>query len=70
LHLAIWLQCSEPRDRVFGLLGLLKLSTQESSVLVNLAPDYTKSVADVYSDATRACIAECNPPLGARHIWL
>ena len=62
LHLAIWLQCSEPRDRVFGLLGLLKLSTQESSFLANLAPDYTKSVADVYSDATRACIAECNPP--------
>ena len=27
LHLGIMLQCSEPRDRVFGLVSLLRLST-------------------------------------------
>lgn len=58
----IWLQCSDPRDRVFGILGLFKLSTKQSPPLVNLAPDYTKSVVDVYSDATRACIGECDAP--------
>ncbi|KAM0709958.1 hypothetical protein Q7P35_002320 [Cladosporium inversicolor] len=55
-------QLNDPRDRVFGMLGLLKLSTEQSPSRVNLAPDYTKSVVDVYSDATRACIGECDPP--------
>lgn len=62
LHRSTLLQCSEPRDRVFGLLGLLKLFKKRRPSPAILAPDYTKSVADVYCDATRACIGECDGP--------
>jgi hypothetical protein len=58
LRSAVGLRCSEPRDRVFGLLGLLTLSTRKSPHLVNLAPDYTKSVVDLYCEVTRACVGE------------
>jgi len=56
------LQCSEPRDRVFGLVSLLRLSTMRFPYPVELAPDYNKSVVDVYCDATRACFKECDDP--------
>jgi hypothetical protein len=55
------LQCSEPRDRVFGLSGILKRSTKKCQISVH-APDYTKSIVDVYCDATRACVSDCNQP--------
>jgi hypothetical protein len=40
------LQCSEPRDRVFGILALVK----ECSV-GDIKVDYSRSVVDVYTDA-------------------
>jgi hypothetical protein len=52
------LQCSDPRDRVFGLISLLRMSAR--SLPLELAPDYTKSVVDVYCDATRYCLGECD----------
>ena len=45
------LRSSELRDRVFGLIGLLRLVAPKRSFHV----DYTDSVADVYCDATREC---------------
>ena len=62
LHRGIWLQCSEPLDRVFGLLGFARHATRERTAYASLTPDYTRSVVDVYCDATRYCIGECNPP--------
>ena len=62
LYPGIMLQCSEPRDRVFGLLSLLKVSTRKRLFPVDLAPNYTRSVVDVYCDATRACLDDCEDP--------
>lgn len=56
LTLCTELQCSEPRDRVFGLLGVLGLSAYGRPLPQNLVPDYTMSVADVYRDAIIACL--------------
>ena len=54
------LLCSEPRDPFFGLLGLLKASKLGRVLSVDLVPDYTKSIVDVYCDATRACFQNHN----------
>lgn len=56
------LQCSEPLDRVFGFFGILRLSTKICPVTAYLAPDYTRSAADLYCDATRFCMGEDNRP--------
>lgn len=49
--------CSQPVDHVFGLLGLYReFSGQELPSL--LRPDYSKSVEDVFIDATRQAILE------------
>lgn len=49
--------CSQPIDHVFGLLGLYReFSGSELPVL--LRPDYSKSVEDVFIDATRQAILE------------
>jgi hypothetical protein len=49
------LKFSEPRDRVFGLIGL-----DPRLLAPGLAPDYTDSVIDVYCNATKQCIKESN----------
>lgn len=64
LFMGSLLQCSKPQDRIFGYLGILRLSTKKCPLPMSLAPDYTKSVADVYCDATRYCIDECD------ELWL
>lgn len=56
------LKCSEPRDRVFGVLGIkrwtqVQCPDPEASERL-LRPDYKKPVVDVYRDATRAAILE------------
>jgi hypothetical protein len=49
--------CSEPRDKVYALLGLSRWSAAGNYPL-DVFPDYTKSVRDVLRDATRAAICE------------
>jgi hypothetical protein len=49
------LKFSEPRDRVFGLIGI-----DPRLLAPGLAPDYTDSVIDVYCNATKQCIKESN----------
>ena len=52
----IWFHCLDPRDRIFALLSL----TQEGSsgqIPRLVYPDYTKSLDEVYRDATRYCLA-------------
>lgn len=43
---------SDPRDQVFGLLGLLPEGGQRSAIVV----DHTKTIEEVYIEATRAII--------------
>jgi hypothetical protein len=52
---------SDPRDKIFALHGLC------SELQINTpVPDYTKSVADVYREATIACITHDQ---GLRHLY-
>lgn len=46
-------RCKDPRDRVYGLLGLLN-----PDVATAIVPDYTLSVVDVYANAIRAGFGE------------
>ncbi|KAH7120900.1 heterokaryon incompatibility protein-domain-containing protein [Dendryphion nanum] len=41
--------CQDPRDKVYGLLGLL-----DSTTGTRVIPDYTKSIQEVYHDVTMA----------------
>lgn len=54
LYLARSLSVTDPRDRVFGMLGLMRLD----SIPRELQPDYQKSVGDVFRDATRYALQE------------
>ena len=46
-------QASDPRDQIFGLLGLATFSSNNSSYVPPLlTPDYEKSVEEVFRDAT------------------
>ncbi|KAL9597517.1 MAG: hypothetical protein Q9219_005100 [cf. Caloplaca sp. 3 TL-2023] len=59
LHLRFWgRDCSDPRDRVFALIGILNqtLAAMSSSEVHIIAADYSKSVGDVYCDTSRAVL--------------
>ena len=47
---------TDPRDRVYALLGLLP--TTDNSLSANIQPDYRKSIQNCMRDATRAIIAD------------
>ncbi|KAH6642040.1 heterokaryon incompatibility protein-domain-containing protein [Boeremia exigua] len=47
--------CADPRDKVYSILSLLPLQSDGSA---RMTPDYTKSVFEVYSEATRLWISE------------
>ena len=52
--------CLNPRDKVFGLLGLLDSDDRRLLDVEGLIePDYTKSVMAVYRDISRALIMLC-----------
>lgn len=42
-------RCSDERDRIYGVLGLLREPYHD----IGIIPDYTRTVAEVYSDAAR-----------------
>ncbi|KAH8671507.1 heterokaryon incompatibility protein-domain-containing protein [Xylariales sp. PMI_506] len=62
MRLAQWRLASEPRDKVFGILGLLpQLSTEPEDGAPDhrlIIVDYQKSLAQVLCDATRYAIQE------------
>ena len=47
------LKATDSRDKIYGLLGL-----DSSNEQLGIAPDYTRSAQEVYTDATRAFIAK------------
>lgn len=53
LHRARHLQVTDPRDRVFALLGHYSVREGTGDALKSLAADYTQSVEDVYIDLAR-----------------
>ncbi|PMD32530.1 HET-domain-containing protein [Hyaloscypha variabilis F] len=58
---------TDPRDKVFALLGFLD---EESRSSPYLQPDYTKSVTEVYTDVVRYIIQRNSPRVGSlRNVW-
>lgn len=57
---------TDPRDKVFAMLGFLD---EESRSSPYLQPDYTKSVAEVYMDAVRYIIHRNSPGAGLGNLW-
>jgi hypothetical protein len=49
---------TNPRDRVYGIMGLLKWSEKGVAVPKGLQPHYSKSVLEVYRDAIKVNIAD------------
>ncbi|KAI1209669.1 heterokaryon incompatibility protein-domain-containing protein [Annulohypoxylon truncatum] len=48
-------KCSDPRDRIYGIMGQLRETDQ-----IVFMPDYSKSVAEVYTEVTRKYIEHFN----------
>ncbi|KAH7093468.1 heterokaryon incompatibility protein-domain-containing protein [Paraphoma chrysanthemicola] len=44
-------EATDPRDRIYGLLGLLELEAKDPSKCFSIPVDYRKSSAEVYADA-------------------
>ncbi|KAJ9603025.1 hypothetical protein H2200_012320 [Cladophialophora chaetospira] len=51
-------KCSDPRDKVYSLLGLVK-----DPVKLQIVPEYKKPVIDVYKDSIRHCLNQQRPNL-------
>ncbi|KAL8849898.1 MAG: hypothetical protein Q9221_005164 [Calogaya cf. arnoldii] len=49
-------QCSEPRDKVYAVLGM----AADLSSLYNVTPDYSKSLVDVYTDVVRFSLSQAD----------
>ena len=52
------LNCLNPRDKVYAVLGLTSWSTQKKTLPAELEPDYTLPVAECMRNATLAAIRE------------
>jgi len=56
------LHCSDPRDHIYALLGLVKYDLVDSAL--QITPNYVKDVFDVYKDFTwRYILASNNPAI-------
>lgn len=45
--------CSDPRDKVFGILGMLR--EEEAELATDIKPDYTMSVVELYKRVAETC---------------
>ena len=64
VHARVWLgqllrqiqkaECTDPRDRVYGILGILP--PESRAIAGKIKPDYTKPVAEVYKDFVLAAM--------------
>ena len=60
--------CTDPRDRVFGMLGLREDSDGDDIISRLVRPDYDKPYAAVQRDATRFCLYEEGHLLALQHV--
>ena len=56
LEISRWLNASEPRDFIYGMLGLRYQNDVGGKLPSRLVPDYQKPVDEVFRDATREAI--------------
>jgi len=57
---------TDPRDKIFALLGFLDEKSYSSTYL---QPNYLKSVAEVYMDAVRYITQQNSPAAGLGNLW-
>ena len=60
LHLTSSFRSTDPRDKVFALLGLTWVGREFNNWPGELAPDYARPVQDVYAAAAKYCIQQTN----------
>ncbi|KAJ8109361.1 hypothetical protein ONZ43_g6158 [Nemania bipapillata] len=58
LYYSRFFEASDPRDKVFAILGLWKFKRGDRAGQIDIWPDYNKSVLEVYVEATTAAIQE------------
>lgn len=58
LHLTREFQTTDPRDKIFALLGLLRETRDSDDWPKELAPDYNRSVQSLYTEVTRYCMRQ------------
>lgn len=63
LNLSLGLDCSKPRDRIYGVLGVYRGNDRSLHSLPQ--PDYTKPIGHVFRDVTRYAYQECGRLYGA-----
>ena len=56
IALVLRFKATDPRDKIYGMLGLMKVPEMPEASRALLQPDYRKAVEDVYRDATIAFI--------------
>ncbi|KAI0451088.1 HET-domain-containing protein [Xylaria acuta] len=58
LYYSRFFEASNPRDKVYAVLGLWGFTRSNEAGNINIRPDYNKDVSDVYIEATIAAIRE------------
>jgi hypothetical protein len=58
LHLTHWFRATDPRDRIFALLGLCRQTRDPAHWPSALNPDYSKPLPDLFAQVTRYCMCE------------
>ncbi|KAF2971250.1 hypothetical protein GQX73_g2398 [Xylaria multiplex] len=58
LHYSRFFEASDPRDKVFAILGLWRFTRGNQIAQIDILPDYKKDISGVYIEATMAAIQE------------
>ncbi|KAI1756078.1 HET-domain-containing protein [Xylaria castorea] len=58
LHYSRFFEASDPRDKVYAVLGLWRFTRSNGVDNIDIWPDYNKDISDVYIEATIAAIHE------------
>lgn len=58
LYYSRFFEASDPRDKVYAVLGLWRFTRSDGPGSVDIRPDYNKDTSDVYIEATVAAIHE------------
>lgn len=70
LQMCVYFDATDPRDKIYGLLGLIPDSSPGAPIgKYAIVPDYSKSLKDVYTAAARVVVAEGSLTVLGRAIW-
>jgi hypothetical protein len=70
LQMCIYFDATDPRDKIYGLLGLIPDASPGAPTGKHaIVPDYNSSLKDVYTAAARVAVAEGSLTVLGRAIW-